>query len=139
MSRARSESGQVTAFVASFALALFLLAGLVIDGGLALASKRRAVSEADAAARAGAQALAVDEFRASGTTLVDPERAVAAASAHLAATGESGEVDIVGDRVVVTVRISRPMLILGLGGLHNLTVTGTGEARLVHGVGGPES
>ena len=47
----------MTAFVVTLAAALILLAGLVLDGGLVLAAKRRAINEAEAAARAGAQQI----------------------------------------------------------------------------------
>ena len=47
------ERGQVTAFVVAVVLALFVMGGLVIDGGYALATRRRAVDEANEAARRG--------------------------------------------------------------------------------------
>ena len=43
----------VTAFVVIFTLALFLMAGLVLDGGLALAARVRAIDDAQAAAGPG--------------------------------------------------------------------------------------
>jgi len=52
-----SESGMVTAFVVVFTLALLVMAGLVLDGGLALSAKVQAIDDAQAAARAGAQAI----------------------------------------------------------------------------------
>jgi len=135
--RLREESGQVTAFVVVFAAALLLMAGLVIDGGLALAAKVRAVDEAQAAARAGAQALDLRAYRLSNTVVLDPARAAAAARAYLAATGDSGQVRVAGDRVIVTVSIAQSTQILGLVGLHSLTVTGSGAATAVRGVTGP--
>ncbi len=135
--RLRQESGQVTPFVVVFAVALLLMAGLVIDGGLALAAKVRAVDEAQAAARAGAQALDLRAYRLSNTVVLDPARAAAAARAYLAATGDSGQVRVAGDRVIVTVSIAQSTQILGLVGLHSLTVTGSGAATAVRGVTGP--
>jgi Flp pilus assembly protein TadG len=135
--RLREESGQVTAFVVVFAAALLLMAGLVIDGGLALAAKVRAIDEAQAAARAGAQALDLRSYRLSNSVVLDPARAASAARAYLAATGDSGQVRVSGDRVFVTVRIAQPTQILGLVGLHELTVTGSGAATAVRGVTGP--
>ena len=52
-----SESGMVTAFVVIFTVALIVMAGLVFDGGLALSVKVQAIDDAQAAARAGAQAI----------------------------------------------------------------------------------
>ncbi len=130
----RDERGQVTAFVVVFALALLFVAGLVLDGGYVLAAKRRAINEAEGAARAGAATLAVEGYRASGPVRLDPVRAEGAARAYLAQTGHAGEVSVAGDRVVVVVRFDQPLQILGLGGLGTQTVTGRGQARAVLGV-----
>ena len=132
MSR-RDQSGALTAFLAVFVLALFVLAGLVLDGGYALAAKRRAINEAQAAARAGAAALASADLRA-GTYRFDEARAVEAARAYLAATGHDGEVTVEGDAVAVTVRFRQPVAILGIVGVRDVAVAGSGRARSVHGV-----
>jgi Flp pilus assembly protein TadG len=124
----------VTAFVVTFAAALILLAGLVLDGGLVLAAKRRAINEAEAAARAGAQQIAVDVYRSQGRLVLDPARARAAARSYLAATGDAGTVSVAGDRVVVTVRVTQPMQILGAVGLGPATVSGHGAATAERGI-----
>ena len=128
------ERGQVTAFVVVIMVALLAMAGLVIDGGDALAAKRRAINEADAAARVGAQALDVAGYRAAGTFAPDPDTAVAAARAFLARTGDVGEVAVHGDQVVVTVHLNQPTTLLGIVGVRSMTLTGTGSAHLSHGV-----
>lgn len=135
--RFRGEDGSVTAFVVIFVAALILLAGLVIDGGLALAARVRAINEAQAAARAGAQAIDLGSYRAGEPLALDPEQARQAARAYLAATGHDGSVSVHGNEVEVTVRITQPMQILGLGGIASLTVTGHGAARPRHGVEAP--
>ena len=135
--RGHDERGQVTAFVVVFAVALIFVAGLVIDGGYLLAAKRRAINEAEGAARAGA--AAVGDYRRAGPVVLDPARSTAAARAYLAQTGHDGEVHVSGDRVMVTVRFTQPLQILGLGGLGAQSVTGRGEARAVRGVGREES
>jgi hypothetical protein len=61
--RLGDESGMVTAFVVIFTLALVLMAGLVLDGGLALAAKVQAIDDGQAAARAGAQAIDIPTYR----------------------------------------------------------------------------
>lgn len=133
----RREDGQVTAFVVAVLLALFVLAALVIDGGYTLAARRRAFNEANAAARAGAQALDVAEFRATGSYLLQPHEAKAAAEGYLAATGHAGNVRVSGDTVAVEVSFTQPMAMLKVLGIDDLSVTGRGEARLVPGtVGG---
>ena len=70
------ESGMVTAFVVIFTLALLAMAGLVLDGGLALAAKVQAIDDAQAAARAGAQAIDIPLYRATGQVTLDPGEAV---------------------------------------------------------------
>lgn len=132
---AGDEAGQVTAFVVIFLAALFAFAGLVFDGGLTLAAQAHAVDEAQAAARAGAQALDTSTYRASGTVTLDPAAAVAAADAYLRAAGGTSQVSVSGDQVRVTVRLTQRMQLLDLVGINTLTVTGTGVARLERSVG----
>ena len=135
----RDERGQVSAFVVVFTLALLFVAGLVLDGGYVLAARRRAINEAEGAARAGAAALAVDSYRQAGPVRLDPYRAEAAARAYLAQTGHAGEVAVDGDRVAVVVGFDQPLQILGLGGLRSQHVSGRAEARAVRGVSRAES
>jgi hypothetical protein len=124
----------VTAFVVVFAAALLVLAGLVIDGGYALAAKVRAVAEADAAARAGVQAVDTDAFRRAGTLMLNRPAAQAVARAYLARTGDRAEAVTVDDQTVeVTVRISQPMPILTLVGVPTLQIRGVGRARVTDG------
>jgi Flp pilus assembly protein TadG len=128
------ERGQVTAFVVTLAAALILMIGLVLDGGLVLAAKRRAINEAEAAARAGAQQVNLDVYRSTGRFVLDPARARAAALAYLAATRDPGTVSVAADRVTVTVRITQPMQILSTAGLGPAIVTGRGAATAERGV-----
>ena len=135
--RARDEEGMVTAFVVLFTLALLLLAGLVIDGGLTLSARVQAIDEAQAAARAGAQAINIPLFRSTGQIALDSVQARQDAQSYLAATGHSGTVAVNGNDVEVTVTISQPMQILGIAGIGSLTVSGQGNAVAEHGVTGP--
>ena len=134
MRRTRDERGQVTAFVVVITVALLALGGLVIDGGNALAAKRRAIDEADGAARAGAQALAVSGYRGTGALAPDPTAARQAALDYLGRTGHTGQITIQGDEVHVTVTLDQPTTLLGILGIRDLTLTGSGQAHLVHGV-----
>ena len=135
--RDHDEAGTVTAFVVIFSFALLLLAGLVIDGGLTLAARIQAIDEAQAAARAGAQAVDIALFRSTGEVVLDAAQAKGDAQLYLAATGHSGTVQVNGNQVDVTVSITQPMQILGIGGIGSLTVTGRGSATAEHGVSGP--
>jgi hypothetical protein len=134
--RVGEEDGMVTAFVVVFTLGLLLMAGLVLDGGLTLAAKVQAIDDAQAAARAGAQAIDIATYRATGQITLDPAQATADAEDYLAATGHSGTVTVNGNQVAVTVSITQPMQILSIGGIDHLTVTGTGTATAEQN-GGP--
>jgi hypothetical protein len=136
--RCRGEEGTVTAFVVIFTLALILLAGLVVDGGLTLAARVQAIDEAQAAARAGAQAIDLATYRADGPLVLQPAEARQAALDYLTTTGHDGTVDVHDTQVDVTVHITQPMQILGIAGIRDMTVTGHGSARPEHGVEAPE-
>jgi hypothetical protein len=130
----RADEGRVTAFVTVLVTAIIALAGLTLDGGLALASKVRAIGQAESAARAGAQAIDLDEYRATGRAHLDPVRAAALAQNYLAAGGATGQVAVLDDTVVITVTEHYPTQLLGLIGVHELTVTGSGRAHPQSGV-----
>jgi hypothetical protein len=129
-----NERGSVTVFVVVFTVALLMVAGLVIDGGYTLAAHRRAFNEAEAAARAGAQAIDLDTLRATGTAILDPDAARARAEAYLAGSGHQGSVEVDGDTVRVHVEFSQPMLLLNIVGVGPLDINGDGSARAVRGV-----
>ena len=127
------ESGMVTAFVVIFTLALIVMAGLVLDGGLALSAKVQAIDDAQAAARAGAQALDIPLYRSTGQITLDPAEATADAERYLANAGKTGTVQVTGEQVTVTVTISQPTQILSLAGIDHITVAGTGTATAEQG------
>ncbi|MGB3441133.1 MAG: pilus assembly protein TadG-related protein [Actinophytocola sp.] len=126
----------MTAFVVIIALAALLFAGLVLDGGLALAAKVRAMGEAQEAARAGAQEIDLAAYRADGTVRLVPPQASAAAHSYLAAAGHTGTVSVAGNTVNVTVSINQPTQLLGLASIGSITVTGTGQAQPQRGISG---
>lgn len=130
----RPERGSVTAFAVVLAGALVAVAGLVLDGGLLLAARQRAMDEAEAAARAGAQAVDIGALRAGRGVVVDPGGAEAAVRAFLAGTGHTYSVAVDGDRVRVVVRFRKNLVILGAFGLGAREVAGAGEARAARGV-----
>ncbi len=131
----RADDGRVTAFVVVLMTGILALAGLALDGGLALAAKVRAVGQAEAAARAGAQAIDLATYRATGRLVLDPDRAVAAARTQLAAAGAEGEVSLREGGVVVTVTDTHVPRLLGLAGITELTVRGEARAVPQGGVG----
>lgn len=118
----------VTAFVVVIVMALVLAAGLVLDGGLALAAKVQAIDDAQAAARAGAQAIDLPTYRATGQITLDTATASTDAEQSLATAGQTGTVSVNGDVVTVTVTVTQQTQILGLIGIDALHETATGSA-----------
>jgi len=132
------EAGSVTVFVAITVAGLLVLCGLVADGGVKLRATQRADSVAAEAARASGQALDLPSAIEGTRVRVDRQAAVNAATAYLAATGQTGTVSVGADGTTldVTVTSTSPTAFLALIGITTLTVTGHGQARLVHGVTG---
>ena len=128
------EGGQVTLLVTLLMIGLLVFGGLVVDGGYVLAARRRAIDEANGAARAGAEALATSTYRSSGELSLDPDAAAAAAQDFLSAAGHAGNVAVDGREVTVTVSFDQPMSLLRIIGIEQVTVDGRGQARSVRGV-----
>lgn len=131
----RGEAGTVTAFVAAMTVALVAVAGLVVDGGYLLAGRSAALDEAEAAARAGAQAVDVEILRLGGPVTVREDDAHRRVAAYLARTGHDGEVEVDGDAVTVHVRVPVRLTILGLMGVAPKVVRASGTAHGVRAVG----
>lgn len=130
------DEGSVSAFVVIFVTALLAMAGLALDGGLALGAKVEANGQAEAAARAGAQAIDLAAYRSNGTLSLEPNQAIASAQSYLASVGASGTVTVSGDTVSVTITARHPTQLLGLVGISELQVHGVGSAHPQHGVTG---
>ena len=133
--RRDADRGSVTGYVVVMTVALFALAGLVLDGGAALAAHGRAADVAQQAARAGADALDVGSLHgpSPAALVVNPAAARTAASAVLAAAGVQGDVVVDGSQVTVTVHVSRPTAILSLVGVTQVGGSGTATASPLHG------
>ena len=128
----------MSVLVVGLTTALLMVAGLLYDGGQILAARREAFAVADSAARAGAQAIDFAVLRASGQTRLDPAQAEAAARGHLDRRGHTGTVIVGDEHVEVTVSATVDLHLLRVVGLETRTVTGTGQARIVRGITGPE-
>ncbi|MER6091294.1 pilus assembly protein TadG-related protein [Streptomyces bluensis] len=126
---AGDDRGQVTAFVVGVFAALWLLAGIVVDGGLALAGKARALDVAQEAARTGAQQLDVGRLRRGDEVRLVRDKAAAAARAYVASTRDSATASVKGEAVTVHVTHHQRTQILQLIGLRTLTVHATGTAH----------
>ena len=137
--RRPGEQGQITVFAVLIMTALLAVAGLVYDGGRALAAKTTAIDIAQEAARAGAQQVNLAVFRATGQVVLDVPAAQAAAQAYLAATGtgDTATVTVTGDTVTVAVSSVQHTVFLGLIGIQALHVSGTATAAAESGITGP--
>ena len=133
--RRRGERGQVIAFLVVMTAGFIAIAGLVDDGGRALSGRVRALDEAQAAARAGAQQINLALLREDGSVELDAPAAVQAADQYLATVGDAGVVTVSGNSVHVTVTVNVPTQILGAFGVTNLTVSAEGEATAEEGSG----
>ena len=124
----------LTLFTCLITVAMLVLTGLVVDGGYVLAARRRAIDEANGAARAGAQALAPSSYRAGGGVDLDAGAADAAAQGYLGAAGHSGTVTVNGSEVTVSLNFDQPMSLLRIIGIDTVNVSGRGTARSVRGI-----
>lgn len=124
----REDRGQATVFVVAVFAAAWLFAGIVVDGGLALAGAARAQDVAQEAARTGAQQLDIASLRHRMVRL-RPGAAQGAARRYVDSTGDSGTVAVRGDAVTVHVTHRQPTQILQLIGLHALTARATATAH----------
>lgn len=134
----RAADGRVSAFVVVLLIGVLALAGLGLDGGLALAAKVRATGQAESAARAGAQAIDLGLYRATGRLRLVPVQADALARGYLAGIGAAGTVTVAGDTVTVAVTIAQPTQLLLLIGVRQIRAHGTGSAHPQLGVSGLE-
>jgi hypothetical protein len=133
--RGDADRGSITAYLLITAVAIFALAGLVLDGGAALAAHGRAADVAQQAARAGADALDETSLRSAtpaGLT-ANPAAARVAAGEVLAAAGVTGDVAVNGGSVTVTARVTKPAAILSVVGISEVGGTATATARPLHG------
>jgi len=133
--RGDGDRGSMTAYLLITTVAIFALAGLVLDGGAALAAHGRAADVAQQAARAGVDALDERSLRSAtpaGLT-ANPAAARAAAGEVLAAAGVSGDVSVNGGSVTVTARATQPSAILGIVGISEVGGAASATVIPLHG------
>jgi Flp pilus assembly protein TadG len=134
-----SEDGSISLFVIAAVLALFVVFGLVVDGGRRLEAQRRAADSAEQAARAAAQAIDPTALRAGQPLRLDPATARQAAAAYLQAEPDMTLSAITVDDVTVAVTVTTTVApqVLSLVGIGSLTVHATGHAELLTGTNAP--
>lgn len=121
----------MTGFAVIMVIAVLALAGLVLDGGLAVAAKADAFADAQSAARAGAQRLDLALYRATGQVSLDPIAAATAARAWLASAGVTGTVTATPEQVRVEAIQVADTQLLALVGVDSITVHATATAVAV--------
>lgn len=124
MTRRADEQGAASIVLVLFTVALLTVAGVVIDSGYAMASKRTAMHQAEQAARVGADALNRGALR-DGVTQVDPGRAQSKAQDYLASVGATGTVTVDGGEVTVTVTGEQDTKILSAVGIGSIPFKAT--------------
>ena len=139
------QSGSITPFVLIVTIALFMLAGLVIDGGRQMNSRSRAVAYAQEASRAGATAIDLS----SDIAVVDKNDAQAAAARFcesamardgdlvdcqvtLVKSGNESGTDVYDVEVNTTVETQG--ILSGMFGVDVWTADGVARARPIQGV-----
>jgi Flp pilus assembly protein TadG len=117
-----SDRGTIAMFTAIFAVFVIMLAGLLVDGGLAIHARERAADIAEQAARAGADDIDVAELRRTGEPTVNEDTACGKAQ-QLAASyadqvtgwGCVPESDQVSVTITIKVRLQLLSIVPGLG------------------------
>ncbi|MFF0518832.1 TadE/TadG family type IV pilus assembly protein [Actinomadura nitritigenes] len=140
-SQGGADRGTIAMYTVLFTPIVLMLAGLLVDGGLAIHARQRAADMAEQAARAGANQIDTEALRTTGEPVLDPGRARAAACDLLGDFGTqvaASRCDADQQQVTVSVEITVKPQILGIvPGFGSFTLTSTETARPVTGGNGP--
>jgi len=129
----RRDDGALTPMVVAFALAIYLMIGLSVDGAGKMRAIERANDLAAEAARAGAQAIDIPQAVPGNAIVIQPDRARAAALQYLADAGVTGTATPDPDGVHLTVTVTIPYQPIFLIGFPTFQAQGTATAQLVVG------
>jgi Flp pilus assembly protein TadG len=133
------EEGTISMFTVFFTMVVFLLAGLLVDGGLAIHARQRAADIAEEAARAGANNIDINALRAhgkvqiiedgpNGTTCAKARTLINAYTANIIASTCATPAG--ANRVDVTVTISAPLQFLSIfNNFQSFVMTGKASAQ----------
>lgn len=136
----RGDRGTLSLFVVMLVPAVVLMAGLLVDGGIALNARERAADVAQQAARAGANDLDVADLRDGNVQLAPGACGVAlnfvpqyqgiGAQAVSCQTGGTNREPV----ITVNAKVIVHSQILSLIGIGTFTETGSGSASPVCGI-----
>ncbi len=104
------DRGSMAVFTVLFSAVVFLLAGLLVDGGAAINARLRAADVAEQAARAAADRIDVEYLRETGRARLLEGDAVCGEAREIVSAHDGGDVELVacepGDgQVEVTVSV----------------------------------
>jgi Flp pilus assembly protein TadG len=136
------DTGAATVFIVTFGVVLLVMAGLVVDGGLAINARQRVADDVEQAARAGSQHIDLVGLRTTGLVRIDPGPAQAAARSFLAQRNyPAGGVSVSADaeQVSVQAQIEQPTALLSLIFIDHFTVRAQGQARPAVGITGEDT
>ena len=125
-----TERGSTTLLMVIVFVGLLMVVGLVVDGGQKLAADRDSRNIAEAAARAGANAVDGTAIYG-GTPTISLQAGASRARQYLAAAGVDGTVTATGDKITVTASSSRPTIFLGAIGFNRFTSSSTSTAQIL--------
>jgi len=128
----RRDDGALTPMVISFALAVYLMIGLSVDGAGKMRAIERANDIAAEAARAGGQAVDIPQAIPGNTIRLQQDRARAAALAYLDDAGVTGTATVV-DATHIQVSVTVPYQPIFLLFLATFQARGTATAVLLVG------
>ncbi|HTB50836.1 MAG TPA: pilus assembly protein TadG-related protein [Solirubrobacteraceae bacterium] len=121
--RLRCERGSVLIGGLLLSFALVMVIGLGVDIGHAFLVRRQLTSIADDAALSGSQAIDIPELHA-GHLELNPGQAREEAMRTISANPSTrGQATATAGQVTVTVTRTVPTILLGIVGLHSLTIS----------------
>ncbi|GAB2486371.1 hypothetical protein GCM10027030_20590 [Luteococcus sediminum] len=120
------RGASLSALIATVMSAIFLTAGLVVDGSAQVQAHRRAEVAAARAVRQGSDATAARRLLGQDGTA----EGLSAARAVLADEGVQGEVLVEQGRITARTHASAPTTFLSLLGIDALPATGSASAEL---------
>ncbi|WP_116952612.1 pilus assembly protein TadG-related protein [Jiangella endophytica] len=125
--------------VVTLAVMLFMLAGLVIDGGFAINARQRIYDDAEQAARAAANQIDIDALRETGQVVLLASEARQAAVDYMTARGyDAGRVSVQvnGDEVFVRAEDTVNTSLLQLIFIEDFSIAGQATSRPAVGITG---
>ncbi len=121
--RLLSERGSVLIGGLLLSIALVMVIGLGVDVGHAFLVRRQLTSIADDAALSGSQAIDLPELHAGHLELNPTEARTEALRTITANPSTTGQATATTGQVTVTVTRTVPTILLGIVGLHTLTIS----------------